>query len=232
VLVAGQTSQSAAANPSPDAARQRAANIPSTLDAPVAADRLIEAFRDRSSLYRVTLLEQVDASPAIHPEAAVSLLQDALHDEDPLVREAALLALMRRDNLQAPVLNEADVAGFQGENAELARVHFAAKKEDTDTLKDLMQHGDAVVQESAFEALARTDLPSAIQALHDEIRDTKSMYRLQTLQLLTRSSCTNATNQLLPILRELSEDVDPLVRQFVDQVLKEKQPEARGTQAN
>jgi hypothetical protein len=231
LLAAGQKPQPAAINPPADAARQPVDIIPSTLDAPVAANQLLLAFRDSSSLNRVESLEQVDASPAINPEAAVSLLQEALHDQDQLVREAALRALLRRDNTQNPVLNEADVAAFQGENAELARVHFAAKASDTDTLKNLMQHGDAVVQESAFEALATTDLPGAVEALHQELRDTKSLFRLQTLQLLTRSGYTNSGEKLLPILREVSEDPDPLVRDFARQTLKDKNREAEGRRA-
>jgi hypothetical protein len=226
VVAAGQTSPlAAAANPPADAAQQRVANLPSTVDAPVVADHLIQAFRDGSSMNRVALLEEVDASPAIHPETAVALLQDALHDEDALVREAALQALLRRDNVQTPVLNEADLAAFQGENAELAKVHFAARNEDTATLKDLLQHGNAVVQQGAFEALAATDVPGAVETLRTELRDTKSLYRLQTLQLLTRSSITSSANQLLPILHEFANDADPLVRDFVKQTLKEQQKE-------
>jgi HEAT repeat protein len=225
VVAAGQTSPlAAAANTPADAAQQRVANIPSTVDAPVVADHLIQAFRNRSSLHRVQLLEQIEASPAIPPETANALLQDALHDQDPLVREAALQALLRRDNVQTPVLNEADLVAFQGENAELAKVHFAARNEDTATLKDLLQHGNAVVQQSAFEALAATDLPGAIEALRTELRDTTSVYRLQTLELLTRSN--TAANQLLPLLYEFANDTDPLVRDYARQTLKEQQKEA------
>ncbi len=211
VVAVGQTSPpAAAANSTSDAVQQRVATIPSTVDAPVVADHLIQAFRDGSSLNRVALLEQVDESPAIHPETAVALLQEALHDEDPLVREAALQALLRRDNVQTPVLNEADLAAFQGENAELAKVHFDARNEDTAALKELLQHGNAVVQQGAFEALAATDLPGAVETLHAELRDTKSLYRLQTLQLLTRNNA--APNLLLPILHEFANDARPRLR--------------------
>jgi len=220
LLAAGQKPQPVTSNLPADAARQPIANIPSAVDAPVAANQLILAFRDGSALNRVALLEQVNTSAAINPEAAVSLLQEALHDQDSLVREAALLALLHRDTVQNPVLNEADIAAFQGENAELAKVHFAARASDTTTLKDLMQHGDAVVQQSAFEALAATDLPGALEALHAELRDTTSVYRLQTLQLLTRISITNSAINLLSILRDLTADPDPLVRDFANQTLK------------
>jgi len=228
LLAAGQKTQPAASNHPADAARQTVANIPSTVDAPVAANQLTLAFRDSSSLNRVALLEQIDASPAINPETAVSLLQEALHDQDPLVREAALRALLRRDNIQSPVLNEADLAAFQGENADLARVHFAAKASDSTTLKELMQHGDAVVQQSAFEALATTDLPGALEALHAELRDTTSLHRLQTLQLLTRNSLTILPGQLLSLLGEATNDNDPLVRNYARQTLKEQQKETSG----
>lgn len=230
-LSAAQTSQTAAVNPSSDGAHPRTAEIPSSIDAPIAADHLVHAFHNRSSLHRVALLEQIDSSAAIPPEAAVSLLQDALHDEDPLVREAALSALLRRDTTQTPVLSEAEVDAFQSENAELAKVHFATKNADTVKLKDLLQHGDAVVQESAFEALATTDLPGAIEALHAELRNTASVYRLQTLQLLTRSTYTNSSNELLAILQEMGEDPDPLVRDFARQTLKDKQKDADGERA-
>ena len=228
---AAQHSQPAGIHPSPDVAHQPIAEIPSTVDAPAAANHLIESLRDPSSLTRVQTQEQNDASTAIAPETIIATLQDSLHDSDPLVREAALRALIRRDNEQTPVLNEADVAGFQGESAELAKVHFAERNADSSTLKDLMQHGNAVVQQNAFEALASTDLSSAVEALLAEIRDTKSIYRLQTLELLTRSSYTNSSSQLLPILHELATDSDPLVRDFANQTWKEKQHESATTQA-
>jgi hypothetical protein len=196
--------------------------IASDADATAAANRLLLAFRDPSALTRVALLEQVDASPAFDQPAAVSLLQDALHDEDPLVREAALRALTVRDSLVRPVLAEADAASFQGENAELARVHFAAKNEDTATLRELMQNGDAVVQETAFEALAATDAVGAVGALRAELRDTNSLYRLQTLQLLASSAYTSSPNELLPTLRELTQDQDPLVRDYAKGLLRQK----------
>jgi HEAT repeat protein len=228
VLATAQSPEPAAANAPAGSAPQRTANIPSEVDAPVAANQLVLAFHNESSLKRVSLLEQVDASTAINPEAAISLLHDSLRDDDQLVREAALRALIRRDSVQNPVLTEADVDSFQGENAELARVHFAEKNADTSRLKELMQQGDAVVQQSAFEALATTDLPGAVEALRAELRDTKSLYRLQTLQLLTTSSYTNSPNQLLPILREAAADQDPLVRDFANQTLKEKKQESIG----
>jgi HEAT repeat protein len=210
--------------------REQVTEIPTDVDAPVAKNSLVLAFRNRSALRRAELLERVDSSPAFDEPAAVSLLQDALHDEDPLVREAALRALIRRDSEESPVLTEADAASFQGENAELAKVHFAAKNGDSATLRELIQSGDAVVQESAFEALATTDLPGAVGVLRTELRDEKSLYRLQTLELFTRSSYTNSRDQLLPVLREMVEDQDPLVREYANQKLKEKELEADGEQ--
>ncbi len=207
------------------------ATIPSTVDAPVVANQLISDFRTASALNRVQLLEQVDTSPAVDPAAAVALLRDALHDEDPLVREAALRALTVRDTTQAPLLSEADVEGFQGESAELARVHFAARNGDTDSLNDLMRNGDAVVQQGAFDALAATDLPRAVEALLAELRDTTSPYRLQTLQLLAGSSYAHAGEQLLPVLHELAEDTDPLVRAFAVQTLEAKSRETAEIEA-
>lgn len=224
-------SQPANDHSSADAARESIAEIPSTVDAPVAANRLIEAFRDPSSLTRVQTLEQLDASTAIAPETIVATLRDSLRDSDPLVREAALRALIRRDNEQTPVLNEADVAGFQGESAELAKIHFAARNGDSSALKSLMQHGDAVVQQEAFEALASTDLPSAVDALYAEVRDTKSIYRLQTLELLLRSSYSPASTHLLALLQELTADPDPLVREAANQTLKARRSEIATAQA-
>ena len=229
VLAAGQKLVATANGPA-DAAPEHVSVIPSDTDAPGVADHLIQAFRDRSSLTRVELLEQMDASTAIHPETVISLLRDALNDDDLLVREAALRALIRRDSTQNPVLSEADIAAFQGENAELAKVHMAAKNSDLAMLKDLMQNGDAVVQESAFEALSTNDLPGAVEALQAELRDRQSLYRLQTLELLARSGSTNSPAQLLPILREIAEDPDPLVKDYANQILKEKTVEARGNQ--
>ncbi len=232
VLAAAQQSQSAAYHSTADAARQPIANIPSTTDAPVAADRLLQAFQDKSSLTRVQSLEQIDASPAIAPETIVATLLEALHDRDPLVREAALRALLHRDTEQTPVLNQADLVAFQGETAELARVHFAQKSADASTLKELMQHGTATVQQSAFEALAALDLSAAVEALRAELQDTQSIYRLQTLQLLTRNSFTLPSKELLTILQEAAADHDPLVRAFANQTLKDKQREAEGNPAN
>ncbi len=189
------------------------------MDAPVAADRLLQAFRDPSSLTRVESLEAIDDSTAIAPETIVATLQEALHDDDPLVREAALRALLRRDNEQTPVLNQADVSAFQGETAELAQIHFAAKNADSSTLKDLMRQGNAVVQQAAFEALAATDLPGAIETLRAELQNTQSLYRLQTLQLLAESVYAESSSQLMPILQEVQHDRDPLLRAYARQLL-------------
>jgi HEAT repeat protein len=222
-LLAGQKLQPVTATGVPhDSPKEPVANIPNFDDAPATANRLVLAFRDPSALNRVELLEQVDASTAFDQPAAVSLLHESLYDEDQLVREAALRALTRRDSTANPVLGDADVAPFQGENAELARVHFAAKNEDTATLRDLIQSGDAVVQQGAFEALAATDVSGAVEALRAELRDAHSLYRLQTLDLLAGSAYTSSSNELLPTLRELTQDQDPLVRDYAKRLLRER----------
>ena len=200
--------------------RERAVSeIPTAADAPRVADSLLTALHNRSLLTRAALLQKVDTSPAFDEAAAVAVLQDALHDQDASVRDAALRALLRRDNEAAPTLSESDVAGFQGQDADLARVHLAAKHEDTRTLRDLMLSGDAVVQESAFEAFASRDTASAVAALRSQFRDRDSLTRLQSLQLFTRSVYTSAPDELLPILQEASSDDDPLVSDFAIRTL-------------
>ncbi len=176
------------------------------------------------------MLKQIDTSPAIDQTTAVSILQNSLHDEDQMVRETALRALTSRDSAENPVLSEAEVSSFQGEDAELAKVHFAAKQGDRATLRELIKNGDAAVQEGAFEALATTDATEAVQVLHAELRDQSSLYRLQTLELFVRSSYTNSSSELLPILQEVEQDHDPLVRDYAKKILKEKKAEAASSQ--
>jgi HEAT repeat protein len=226
-LLAGQSPQAAIeTNQHNDSPRQVVAEIPTDVDAPVVANKLMLEFNDRAVLTRAEVLKEIDASPAIDQTTAVSILQNSLHDEDPLVRETALSALTRRDSAENPVLPEAEVSSFQGEDAELAKVHFAAKNEDRATLRELIKNGNAPIQEGAFEALATSDLPEAIEVLHAELRDQSSMYRLQTLELFVRSPYTNSSKELLPILQEFDRDRDPLVRDYAKQILKEKKAEA------
>ena len=198
---------------------REAAEIPSRADAPLEANRLLSAFHNRAALDRVALLEEANASPALDPPAATALLREALHDRDPLVREAALRALIGRDTVENPVVSEQDARPFKGREGELARVHFAVKREDHSALRELIESGDAAVQESAFEELAGYDAASAAEVLHAELRDSHSPYRLQTLELLARSSHTNSWDQLLPTLQELSGDQDPLVSAYAQQLL-------------
>jgi hypothetical protein len=231
VLAAAQSSQAVVeTNQHNDSARQAVAEIPADVDAPVVANKLLLEFSDRTVLARAEVLKEIDASPAIDHTAAVSILQNSLHDEDPLVREVALRALIRRDSTEDPVLSEAEVSSFQGEDAELAKVHFAAKQGDRATLRELITNGDAVVQESAFDALATNDVAEAVQVLHAELRDQRSLYRLQTLELFVRSAYTNSSSELLPVLQEAQEDKDPLVRDYAKQILKEKKAEVASSQ--
>jgi HEAT repeat protein len=212
----------------PQASQEQVAENPK--DSLDVASPLAAEFRVRSAFKRAELLEQVDASPSLEQTAVVSLLQDSLYDDDPLVREVALRALIRRDSEKSPVLTEAEAEAFQGENADLAKVHFAAKYGNAARLRELIQSGDAVVQESAFEALAAQDVSDAIATLRTELQDKNSLYRLQTLELLARSAYTASWDELLPILRELGQDEDPLVRDYATLMLKEKQLEAEGSQ--
>jgi HEAT repeat protein len=230
-VLAGQSPQAAVESDlHNDSPRQPVAEIPADVDAPVVANKLLLKFNDRTVLTRAEVLKEIDASPAINQTTVVSILQNSLHDEDPLVREAALSALTRRDTTEDPVLSEAEVTSFQGEDAELAKVHFAAKNGDRGTLRELIKSDDAAVQESAFDALATTDVAEAVQVLHAELRDQSSLHRLQTLELFVRSAYTNSSSELLPILQEVQEDQDPLVRDYAKQILKEKKSEAAANQ--
>lgn len=223
MTLVGQESQQAQYSNAPG---HPATEIPSAADAPRVTSGLLQALHEPSSLTRASLVDRVDQSPAFDEITALPLLQDLLQDSDPLVRESALHALLRRDNEANPTLSERDVADVQGQEAELAKVHFAAKKDDTRTLRDLILSGDAVVQESAFNALASRDALSAVQVLHSEFLDKDSLSRLQTLQLLIRSVYTNAPADLITTLQMAASDEDPLVRDYAQSALNDMQVNA------
>jgi hypothetical protein len=164
----------------------------------------------------------LDASPVLDQATAVSLFQDALRDADPLVGEAALRALLHRDSEQNRILSENEASRFQGETAELAKVHFAAIHRDAEALRELMRTGDAVVQESAFNALAAENTSGAIEDLKAEFDDRSSLHRLQSLELFLRSAYTSSPEVLEPLLRAASDDEDPLVSDYARDTLKDK----------
>lgn len=190
-------------------------------------DDLLSRLRDPASLHRVQAVEAVAASNTIDADTANRILQEALDDKDPAVAEAALRALLGRGDEQLLQVRESDLERFPGETSELARVHIAAIHQDTPDLRELMRNGNALVQETAFEALASSDTAAAVESLKGEFADATSLHRLQTLELFIRSPYTNSSATLMPILKLASEDKDPMVQQRAKQVLAEKLNESR-----
>lgn len=188
-------------------------------DQAVSADAMVSYLRDTSHLDRVQQMAFLGSTPVGDQAAITTLLRGALHDDDPLVGETALRALALRDNDQQRLVSEADTLPFLGESADLAKLEIAARDDDQATLLALMKSGDAVVQESAFEALAAKDTRAAIAALKAEFRNPTSLSRLQTLQLLARSSYTASSETLRALVQEATHDTDPLVRDFAQGLL-------------
>jgi len=218
----------------PEVRQEASAGSLNSINPPEAASRLEElksALRDRSSLERVRAVEEIDASNTIDAATAENLLREALDDKDPLVSEAGFRALARRGDERVRLVSESDAEEYPGPTGELAKVRFAALRQDTSDLRELMWNGDAVVQEAAFEALASSDATAAIQALRAELQDPTSLYRLQTLELFVRSPYTNSSATLTPILELASEDHDSLIQERAKQVLAEKRAESRQNHA-
>jgi hypothetical protein len=216
----------------PDTSPQRSA-VASSIDpveASLQVDTLVSKFLDRSSLQRVQTLEEIDASPAIMPETLNSLMLDAMDDHDPLVAEAAVRALLARDDEQVLQVLDRHLKRYPGETMDLGRVRLAARSEDLTALRKLMRNGDALVQERAFEALAAYDTDAAVDLLKKEFEDPQSLYRLQTLELLVRSPYTNSSATLKPILELASRDSDPLIRDRGKQLLSENAAETASEQ--
>lgn len=104
-----------------------------------------------------------------------------LDDQDPLVGESALRALLARNDDQILQVRERHLTRSSGPTTELARVRLAVRSGDESALRKLMRNGGALTQESAFEALASTDTDAAVDLLKREFQDSASLYRLQTL---------------------------------------------------
>jgi HEAT repeat protein len=182
---------------------------------------LFAQFDDHSELSRTSILEEIAGYGASDEEAITTFLKEALSDEDALVSDAALRALVRQQVQSGKsLLSDADLNLFGGESADLARVQIAAANRDTGGLLQLLTDGDAAVQQSALDALASIDLDGAIEALRAELDDKKSLHRQQTLELLVRSPYTSGQDFLQPTLIEASHDADPLVRESARELLK------------
>jgi hypothetical protein len=190
-------------------------------------DNLVAQLHNRNSVSRVQALEAIAASLTADNDKVNRVLRDALEDEDPMVEEAALRALMRRG--EDPGLTESELQRTLGESSELARVQTAARNQDASSLKELMRNGDAVVQEAAFAELAVQDRNAAVSALKEELFDRDSLYRLQTLELFARSPYANSNAMLMPILEEASRDEDAVVKERAESLLKEKKAESEAT---
>lgn len=184
-------------------------------------DSLIVRLHDHKSISRVEALETIATSVTADHEKVSRALRDALEDEDPVVADAALRALVQRG--EDPGRTESELQQTPGESSELARVQLAARDNDSSTLKELMRNGDAVVQEAAFASLAVQDRASAVEALREELFDRNSLYRLQTLELFVRSPYTNSNVMLL--LEEATRDEDALVKERAETLLTEKRAE-------
>jgi hypothetical protein len=193
------------------------------VDAARALDGLVTQLQNRSSIHRVEAVEAIAASATADPEKVNRTLRDALEDEDPVVADAALSALVRRG--EDPGLTESELQRNRGEYSELARVQLAARNRDSSALKELMGNGDAVVQEAAFAELATEDPKAAVEALKEELFDRNSLYRVQTLELFVRSPYANSSATLMPVLEEASRDDDAMVKERAEAFLKEKQAE-------
>jgi hypothetical protein len=212
------------AEPAPERATVAALSL-DPADTALRFDSLAETLRDRSSLERVPTLEAIAASPDIAATSVESLLLGALEDRDPLVAEAALRALLAREDADVLPALERHLAQHIGENGEWVRVELAARKNDLTALRRLLRNGDALVQERAFEALASKDADAAVELLRKSFEDPASLHRLQTLDLFVRSPYTNSPATLVPMLELASKDRDPLVRDRGRQLLTQQQVE-------
>jgi hypothetical protein len=231
--VGAQSGQNSSTVPSPQPLPAAPATLtsPDTGDAAEHAarlDSLLAQVRDTSSLYRVQALAAIDASPAVDAETVRGLLHEMLEDRDPLVAQTALQALLRRGDEELAVIRETDLERFSGETKELAEVHLASSNRDVSALRALMKNGDAVVEQAAFEAFATNDARAAVDALMEDFRDTSSLSRLQTLELMIRSPYTNSAAVLMPVLEAASKDANPLVKATALRAIKERTAGAAG----
>ena len=185
-------------------------------------ESLRSQLEDHSSLLRVQTMQTLGASITVDAETANAILQDGVEDRDPVVAEAALLAFLLRGDEQMAQVRAMDLSHFSGETRELAEVRLSSLSDDRSTLCELMKNGDAQVQQAAFDALAATDTTQAIDTLTAEFRDTTSLFRLQTLELLLRSPYTNSPAIAGALLEKARRDDDPLVQAFAVKALDEK----------